>query len=100
MKRRSLLSIFCITTGAVIGALGALVLFMQLAEWWSFGNWNVVSIRYFLGHFHIQFSNFIPIVLDLPLSFILLGIGGLIVAIGSKYLHKPKSSEKAPTQIN
>jgi hypothetical protein len=100
MPRRSLVAIFCITTGLVVGALGALVLFMQFAEWWSFGNWNAVSIRYVLGHFHIQFPDFISIVLELPLCLILLGIGGLIVAIGRRYLQKPKASEKGPQQIS
>jgi hypothetical protein len=82
MPRRSLLTIFCIIAGLVIGALGALVLFMQFAEWWSFGNWNVVSIGYVLNHFHIQFPKAISIVLDAPMSLVLFGIGGLIVAIG------------------
>jgi hypothetical protein len=88
MPRRSLLAIFCITTGLIIGALGALVLFMQFAEWWSFGNWNAVSIRYVFGHFHIQFPDVISIMLDLPLSLVLLGIGGLIIAFGVKHRQK------------
>jgi hypothetical protein len=100
MPRRSLLAICCIITGLVIGALGALVLFMQFAEWWSFGNWNIVSIRYVLDHFHIRYPNFITIVLDLPLSLILFGIGGLVVALGCKYLQIAKASEKGSQQTN
>ena len=89
MPRRSLLTIFCIIAGLVIGALGALVLFMQFAEWWSFGNWNDVSIGYVLGHFHVLFPAVISIALDLPLSLVLFGIGGLIVAIGAKHRQRP-----------
>ena len=82
--------------GFAIGALGMLVVFAQCIEWWSFGNWNQVSVRYAFEYFTRQSPNFILTALDvprifnwlrdgllnLPLSIVLLGIGGLITAIG------------------
>lgn len=85
-------------TGFIIGALGALVLFAQCIEWWSFGNWNPVSVHYALNYFAIHLPHFVSTAtgiqkmfnwledgfLNLPLSIVLLGIGGLIAAMGAK----------------
>jgi len=94
MTNRTLITMFCTGIGGVIAALGALVLFMQLAEWWSFGNWNAVSIRYVLSYYKTQSPHFASPMfrfLDLPASLMLLGIGGLIIAIGAKYRRKTAS---------
>jgi hypothetical protein len=91
MTKRTLITIVCTGVGGVIAALGAIVIFIQLAEWWSFGNWNGVSIRYVLGYYKIQSPYFASPMfrfLDLPLSPMLLGIGVLIVTIGAKYARK------------
>jgi hypothetical protein len=85
--------------GFTIGGLGALVLFAQCTEWLSFGNWNPVSVRYALNYFAIHRPHFVSTAssiqkifnwlqdgfLDLPLSIVLLGIGGLIAAMGVKH---------------
>lgn len=98
MLRQPIFAISCMITGLVIGALGALVLFAQWIEWFSFGNWNPISVRYAFDYFAIQLPHFISRALgvqkifnwlrdgflDLPLSIILLGTGGLIAAIGGK----------------
>jgi hypothetical protein len=100
MPRLPLFTIFCMTTGFVIGTLGALIVLAQGLEWWSFGDWNPVSIGYVLDHFRIQPPNFYPTAsgkltnwlrdkcLDFPLSIALLGIGGVIAAIGIRHARK------------
>ena len=98
MPRQPLLTIFCMITAFIIGALGALVLFAQSMEWLSFGNWNPVSVRYALNYFAIHPPYLVSSAgiqkifkwlqdgfLDLPLSIAFLGIGGLIAAVGAKY---------------
>ncbi len=98
MPRRPVFTVICLTAGFVFAALGALVLMAQCMEWLSFGNWNPVSIRYALNYFAIhtphfgaastgirKFFNWLEdALLGLPLSLVLIGIGGLIAAIGVK----------------
>ena len=90
------------TTGIVFGALGALVLIAQCMEWLSFGNWNPVSARYALNYFAVHTPHFGSTTtimrkifnrlengfLDLPLSMVLLGIGGLIAATGVRHAQR------------
>jgi hypothetical protein len=111
MPRKPLFTIFCMIAGFIIGALGALVLFAQCLEWWSFGNWNPVSVRYALNYFAIHPPHFVSTAfgiqrifnsledefLNLPLSIVLLGIGGLIAAIGAKHAQQrgKKAREKS-----
>src|ERR1700733_281211 len=97
MPRQTLFSIICLILGFAIGALGMLVVFAQCIEWWSFGNWNQVSVRYAFEYFTRHSPNLILTasldiskifnrlrdgLLNLPLSIVLLGIGCLITAIG------------------
>jgi hypothetical protein len=98
IRRQALFTIFCVLIGLAIAALGVLVVCAQCIEWWNFGNWNPVSVRYAVEYFERQPSHFISRALgvlkifnwlreeflDLPLSVILLGIGSLIAAIGGK----------------
>ena len=109
MPRQPIFTISCVITGFVIGTLGALVLFAQWIEWFSFGNWNPISVRYAFDYFGIQPPHFISTALgfrkifnwlrdgflDLPLSVVLLGIGGLIAAIGGKQAQAKKAREKS-----
>lgn len=104
MPRQPPFTIFCMITGFVIAALGVSVLFAQCIEWLSYGNWNPVSIGYAFGYFDIQPPHFISTAsgiqktfnwlrdkfLDLPLSIILLGIGGLIAAMGGTYFRQTR----------
>jgi len=95
MSIRNLFTVFCRITGVALGILGALVLSAQCAEWWSFGDWNAVSIRYVLGYFNILPQPLISTgyrLLDLPLSAVLLVAGGLIAALGGRYA--PRSSTR------
>lgn len=81
------LTILCRISGAVCVILGVLVLAAQAAEWWSFGDWNTVSIRYVLGYFNILRASLISNeygFLDLPISFLLIGSGALIALLGKK----------------
>jgi len=102
-------AIFCMITGFVIGALGVLVLLAQCAEWLSFGNWNPVPVMYAFDYFDIQLPHFISTASGiqkilygfragfshLPLSITLLGIGGLIAAMGGKHVqHRAKRLAK------
>src|SRR5271163_3358159 len=103
-------SIFCIIIGFLIATLGALVLFAQCIEWWSFGNWNPVSVRYAFDYFEIQPPYFISTalgmhkifrwardgILDLPLNITLLGVGGFIAVIGG--MHAQQTAKKAGTK--
>ena len=112
MLRQPPFTIFCMITGFVIAALGALVLFAQCMEWLSFGNWNPVSVRYALNYFAIHPPHFvssafgIPNIfnwlqdgfLNLPLSIVLLGIGGLIAAIGVR--HAQQKGKEAREKSN
>jgi len=59
MRRQPIFTISCMITGLVIGALGALVLFAQWIEWFSFGNWNPISVRYAFDYFGFQPPHFI-----------------------------------------
>ncbi len=96
-------------TGLVIGALGALVLFAQWIEWFSFGNWNPISVGYAFDYFGLQSPHFISATLgiqrifnwlcdaffDLPLSLVLLGIGGLIAIIGGVHAQATKARKNS-----
>jgi hypothetical protein len=98
MPRQPLFTI-CFIAGFVIGTLGGLVLSAQCIEWLSFGNWNPVSVQYALNYFAIHAPHFVSPgtgihkmfnwledgFLELPLSIVLLGIGGLSAAIGAKH---------------
>ena len=109
MPRQPIFTISCVITGFVIGMLGALVLFAQWIEWFSFGNWNPISVRYAFDYFGIQPPHFISTALgigkifnwlgdgflDLPLSVVLLGTGGLIAAIGGTHAQAKKAREKS-----
>jgi hypothetical protein len=110
--RQLLFTVFCVITGFIIGALGALVLFAQCTEWLSFGNWNPVSVRYALNYFAIHPPHFVSSAsgiqkifnwlqdgfLNLPLSIVLLGLGGLIAAVGAK--HAQQRGKKAREKSN
>ena len=88
MLSRRLFTIFCRIVGLTFGLLGALILAAQCAEWWSYGDWNVVSIRYVLSYFDVIPQPFMPGrygLLDLPMSALLFGAGGLIAALGGRY---------------
>jgi uncharacterized membrane protein SirB2 len=75
-------------------ALGALIIFAQSIEWWTFGNWNPVSVRYALGYFEIQPRSFTTQkFLDFPLSMVFLAISILIAAIGVR--HARRTAKKA-----
>jgi hypothetical protein len=109
MRKQPVFTISLMITGFVIGALGVLVLFAQWIEWFSFGNWNPISVRYAFDYFGIQPPHFISTalgvqkslnwlrngVLDLPLSVVLLGTGGLIAAIGGKHAPAKRAREKS-----
>ena len=97
MPRQSLFTILCVIAGFAIGALGGLVVIAQCMEWLSFGNWNPVSVQYGLNYFAVHTPHFGSTatgiwkivnglehgLLELPLSIVLLGIGGLIAATGA-----------------
>lgn len=113
MPRGPLFTIFCMIAGFAIGALGALVLFAQCAEWWSFGNWNPVSIRYAFDYFEIQPPHFNSTTLgiqkifnwlrdgflNLPLSIVLLGIGSLLAAVGTTTLAKNRADSGHSSKV-
>jgi len=88
MQRSAVIGGFILTiVGIAFGMFGALVLVCQFVEWWSFGNWNTVSIGYVLNYFRIQPSHFIlyPVnLLALPVNFVSLSIGALMSGIGIK----------------
>ena len=58
MQRQPIFAISCMIAGFVIGALGVLVLFAQWIEWFNFGNWNPISVRYAFHYFGIQPPHF------------------------------------------
>ena len=77
MPRRTLFTVCCWIIGLAFCALGALVLSAQSAEWWSYGDWNPVSIGYVLDYFNILPAPVISIgyrFLDLPVSVAFFGI--------------------------
>src|SRR5262249_58626057 len=79
-------AVSCLIIGALLGALGALVLLAQYLEWQSFGNWNAVSLRYALVYFDVQRLLLISPasrVWDLPLSAVLIGLGGAVATVGA-----------------
>ena len=85
MLKRRPFPIRCRITGLVFGVLGALVRAAQFTEWWSYGDWNAVSIGYVLAYFNILPPALISIgsrLLNLPVSAVLLGIGVLVAALG------------------
>jgi hypothetical protein len=91
MPKRRLFTIICGSIGLAFGTLGALVLFAQCAEWWSFGDWNAVSLGYVFEYFKIPPSSsgsIGHIFLDLPASAALLGTGILIAVLGGRICRK------------
>jgi hypothetical protein len=86
MRTRALCSLFCLMFGFLLAALGAFVLLAQYLEWRSFGNWNAVSLRYALAYFDVQRLLLISPasrVWDLPLSAVLMGLGGAVATVGA-----------------
>lgn len=84
LSKRSF-TIFCRIIGAACVVIGALVLTAQIAEWWSYGDWNAVSVRYVLNYFNILPARLISggyRLLDFPVSVLLLGTGALIAVLG------------------
>ena len=96
MVSRRPLTIFCRIIGAACVVVGALVLAAQIAEWWRFGDWNTVSVRYVLGYFNIPgtlaFSSEYGS-LDFPVSLLFLGAAPLIALLGGKL---PRRNTKVP----
>lgn len=86
LNSRPLAILFRIIGAACVGA-GALVLVMQIAEWWSFGDWNAVSVGYVLGYFNIL-KTLVPSsghgLLNFPVSVLFIGGGVLIALLGQK----------------
>jgi hypothetical protein len=84
-SKQPLFTSFFMITGFIIAALGTLVLFAQCMEWFSFGNWNSVSVQYAFGYFDIRVPHFISICFSrLPLSVTLLVVGGLTAAVAKR----------------
>ena len=86
MRARAVCSLFCLMFGFLLAALGVLVLLAQYLEWRSFGNWNSVSFRYALAYFDVQRLLLISPasrVWDLPLSAVLMGLGGAVATVGA-----------------
>lgn len=96
LGKRSL-TILSRVIGAACVGVGALVLCAQIAEWWSFGDWNAVSVRYVLGYFNLLRE---PVtssrygLLDFPLNLLLIGGGILFALLGGNL---PRRNAKTST---
>lgn len=93
MLRKRPLTIFCSIIGAACIGVGALVLGLQIAEWWSFGDWNAVSVRYVLGYFSIPVISGNYGLLDLPASLLFLSGGALVVLLGAMLPRRDNTSQ-------
>jgi hypothetical protein len=97
MPIRHYFALFCLIAGLAVGALGLLVVIAQTLEWWSFGNWNPVSLRYVLDYFTIRPPHFVPMagkIWDLPANVVLLVVGALIATIGGKHWRQRTSADQ------
>jgi hypothetical protein len=69
--------------GCVIAAMGVLIVAAQSLEWWAYGNWNPVTLRYVFIYFFDSPPRFAAERgWNLPLSGTLIGVGALVAAVG------------------
>jgi hypothetical protein len=79
----SMFRIIFLGVGCAIVAMGALIVAAQTLEWWSYGNWNPVTLRYVFIHFFDSPTRFAAVRgWNLPLSGTLVGAGALVATVG------------------
>jgi hypothetical protein len=81
--RLSMFRIIFLGVGCAIVAMGALIVAAQTLEWWNYGNWNPVTLRYVFVYFFDSPARFAAVRgWNLPLSGTLVGAGALVATVG------------------